>query len=305
MPFLVLLVGVLAASSSSILVRYAQQAGIESLAIAAWRMALAGGVVAALAALLRRDELGRLGARDLRLAGLAGIFLSAHFVTWITSLEYTSVASSAALVTTNPIWVGLATVFLFRERLARLTIVGIAVSLAGCLLILAVDAGQGGGPGRQPLLGNGLALAGALGVSAYLLAGRRLASRLSLLGYVGLVYGAAGLVLMAVAVAAGAPLQGYSAAGWAALAGLAIGPQLIGHTAFNWALRRLSPTFVALSILGEPVGSAVLAAVLLGEIPSSGQLAAFAVLLAGIAVAAIGERPDPAVAPAGMPEVAR
>lgn len=304
-PFLVLLVGVLAASSSSILVRYAQQEGIDSLAIAAWRMALAGAVVAALACALRRDELGRLGARDLRLAALAGIFLSAHFVTWITSLEYTSVASSAALVTTNPVWVGLATVLLFRERLARLTVTGIAVSLVGCLLILAVDAGQGGEAGRQPLLGNGLALAGALGVSAYLLAGRRLASRLSLLGYVGLVYAVSGLILVGVAVAAGVPLLGYSALGWSALAGLALGPQLVGHTAFNWALRRLSPTFVALSILGEPVGSAVLAAILLGEIPSPGQLLAFAVLLAGIAVAAFGERPDPGVAPAGMPEVAR
>lgn len=302
-----LLVGVVAASSSSILVRYAQQEGVASLAIAAWRMALAGAVVALLAAALRRDELRRLRGRDLRLAGLAGVFISAHFVTWITSLEFTSVASSAALVTTNPIWVGLATVFIFRERLARLTIAGIAVSLVGCLLILAVDAGQGGGAagGSRPLLGNGLALAGALGVSAYLLAGRRLAARLSLLGYVGLVYAVAGVLLMTVAAAAGTPLAGYTAAGWAALAGLAIGPQLVGHTAFNWALRRLSPTFVALSILGEPVGSALLAAVLLAEIPSAGQLLAFAVLLTGIAIAAVGERPDPAVSPAGMPAASR
>jgi drug/metabolite transporter (DMT)-like permease len=303
----VLLVGVVAASSSSILVRYAQQEGVASLAIAAWRMALAGAVVALLAAALRRDELRRLRGRDLRLAGLAGVFISAHFVTWITSLEFTSVASSAALVTTNPIWVGLATVFIFRERLARLTIAGIAVSLVGCLLILAVDAGQGGDAagGSRPLLGNGLALAGALGVSAYLLAGRRLAARLSLLGYVGLVYAVAGVLLMTVAAAAGTPLAGYTAAGWAALAGLAIGPQLVGHTAFNWALRRLSPTFVALSILGEPVGSALLAAVLLAEIPSAGQLLAFAVLLTGIAIAAVGERPDPAVSPAGMPAASR
>jgi drug/metabolite transporter (DMT)-like permease len=292
-PFLVLLVGVLAASASSILVRYAQEEGIASLAIAAWRMALAGAVVAALASATRRDELRRLHARDLRIACLAGLFLSAHFVTWITSLEYTSVASSAALVTTNPIWVGLATVFLFRERLPRLTVAGIAISLAGCLLIIWVDVASAGeaATGRRPLVGNLLALAGALGVSAYLLAGRRLAPRLSLLGYIALVYGVAGVLLVAAAVAAGVALHGYSAAGWWALAGLAVGPQLIGHTAFNWALRRLRPTFVALSILGEPVGSAALAGVLLGEVPSGWQLGAFAVLLAGIAVAALGERP--------------
>jgi drug/metabolite transporter (DMT)-like permease len=226
------------------------------------------------------------------------LFLAAHFVTWITSLEYTSVASSAALVTTNPVWVGLATVFLFRERLARQTVVGIAISLLGCLLIIAVDAGAAeavpeAGNARQPLLGNSLALVGALGVSAYLLTGRSIASRFSLLAYITLVYGAAAVVLMLAALVAGVELWRYSAAGWWTLAGLALGPQLVGHTAFNWSLRRLSPTFVALSILGEPVGSAILASLLFAEIPSAGQLAAFATLLAGIVVAAMGERQPP------------
>jgi drug/metabolite transporter (DMT)-like permease len=143
--------------------------------------------------------------------------------------------------------------------------------------------------GRQPMLGNALALAGAVCISAYLLTGRRIAARFSLLAYVTLVYGAAAVVLMLAAVATEVELWRYPATGWAALAGLALVPQLIGHTAFNWSLRRLSPTFVALSILGEPVGSAILASLLFTEIPSGLQLAAFATLLAGIAVAALGE----------------
>ena len=130
---------------------------------------------------------------------------------------------------------------------------------------------------------------GALGVSAYLLTGRSLASRLSLLTYVTLVYGAAALVLVTVALLAGVALWPYSAFGWWMLVGLALGPQLIGHTSFNWALRRLSPTFVALSILGEPVGSAILAGFLFAEVPSAWQFVAFATLLAGIVVAALGE----------------
>ncbi len=300
-----LLVGVLAASSSSILVRYAQHEGVASLAIAAWRMILASLVLLPLALATRRRELRGVGPRLALTAVLAGTFLAAHFVTWITSLEYTSVASSAALVTTNPIWVGLATVFIFREHLARLTIVGIAISLLGCLMIVLVDldpalapamadaATVAGAPSRQPVLGNGLALLGALGVSAYLLTGRSLAWRLSLLAYVTLVYGAAAGVLVVTAVIAGVELWGYSSVGWWSLAGLALGPQLVGHTAFNWSLRRLSPTFVALSILGEPVGSAILASFLFAEIPSSLQLAAFATLLAGIGVAALGERAGP------------
>ena len=296
--------GVLAASSSSILIRYAQQDGIDSLAIAAWRMTLASLVLLPMALATRRREFRRLAPRSVALALLAGLFLAVHFTAWITSLEHTSVASSAALVTTNPIWVGLATVVLFRERLARLTVAGIAISLLGCLLILWVDyqaggqleaaAGAAGGAagagGRQPMLGNALALFGAVCVSAYLLTGRRVAARFSLLAYVTVVYGAAAAMLMLVALAAGVELWRYPASGWAALAGLALLPQLIGHTAFNWSLRRLSPTFVALSILGEPVGSAILASLLFAETPSALQSGAFATLLAGIAVAALGER---------------
>ena len=296
--------GVLAASSSSILIRYAQQDGIDSLAIAAWRMTLASLVLLPMALATRRREFRRLAPRSVALALLAGLFLAVHFTAWITSLEHTSVASSAALVTTNPIWVGLATVVLFRERLARLTVAGIAISLLGCLLILWVDyqaggqleaaAGAAGGAagagGRQPMLGNALALFGAVCVSAYLLTGRRVAARFSLLAYVTVVYGAAAAMLMLLALAAGVELWRYPASGWAALAGLALLPQLIGHTAFNWSLRRLSPTFVALSILGEPVGSAILASLLFAETPSALQSGAFATLLAGIAVAALGER---------------
>lgn len=301
-PFLVLLAGVIAASSSSILIRYAQQEGIASLAIAAWRMILASLVLLPLALATRRRELHGIGARNGMIAALAGLFLAAHFLTWISSLEYTSVASSAALVTTNPIWVGLATVVIFRERLPRQTIFGIAISLIGCLLIVWVDFSAGAAvavpngtqtidpPTRQPMLGNALALAGALCISAYLLTGRSLASRFSLLTYVTLVYGSAALALTVTAILAGVELWRYSTLGWCTLAGLALGPQLIGHTAFNWSLRRLSPTFVALSILGEPVGSAILAGFLFAEIPSGWQLAAFALLLAGIAVAALGER---------------
>ena len=303
-----LLVGVLAASSSSILVRYAQHEGVASVAIAAWRMVLASLVLVPLAAVFRRAEIGRIGLRDARLAALAGAFLAAHFIAWISSLEYTSVASSAALVTTNPVWVGLATVFLFKERLGRLTLVGIGTCLAGCLLIIWADTGAvdlavvGSGPtgqGRQPTFGNLLALTGAIAVSAYLLTGRSVAARFSLLVYVTLVYAAAAIALLLVSAVAGLPLWGYSEAAWWALAGLAVGPQLIGHTAFNWSLRRLSPTFVALAILGEPVGSAILAGLLFAEVPSALQATAFVVLLCGIVIAALGERRSAAVPSGG------
>ena len=306
--FAALALGVLIASSSSILVRYAQAAGVDSIAIAAWRLAFAAVLLLPWVFARRGRELAALPRRDLVIALVAGLALAAHFATWISSLEHTSIASSAALVSTNPIWVGLASVLLLGLRLSAPTVAGIVLSLAGCLMILAADgagssgssagvlstdlasAGLASAVAPNPLFGNGLALVGALCISAYLLIGRGLAARVSLLLYIGLVYGFAAIALMLAALLYGVPLTGWSLAGWWLLLGLALGPQLIGHTAFNWALRHLSPTFVALSILGEPIGSAVFAALLFGEVPGLWQSLALAVLLAGIGLAALGER---------------
>jgi len=290
----ILAIGVVAASASSILIRHAQALGIDSLAIAAWRLTFAALVLLPFALARSAGELRALAPRDRTIAAVAGVVLALHFVCWIRSLELTSIASSAALVATNPIWVGIATMVVFRQRLATRTVIGIGITLVGCALILRADAAlatAGLAAGRDPPAGNLLALAGALCVSGYLLLGRGLGDRLSLLAYLALVYSCAAVALLAAAIATGVPLRGYGPTGWALLLALAAGPQLIGHSAFNWALRHLSPTFVALAILGEPVGSALLAAVLLGEVPGAGQLTALAVLLAGIVVAARAEAP--------------
>ncbi len=284
-PFVVLVIGVIAASCSSILIRHAQSLGIDSLAIAAWRLILAAAVLLPFALARRRAEYRQLSWRDYATAVAAGVLLALHFVTWIRSLALTSVASSAALVATNPIWVGIATMVVFRERLPSRTVTGIGITLVGCAMVLRVDATLEPGAlaaGADPSAGNLLALAGALFVSGYLLLGRSLSDRLSLLAYLALVYGTAAIVLTALAVGAGVAMGDYSTTGWLLLAGLAAGPQLIGHSAFNWALRHLTPTFVALAILGEPVGSALLAALWLGEIPDGAQTVALLVLLAGI-----------------------
>jgi drug/metabolite transporter (DMT)-like permease len=292
-PFLVLAVGVVAASSSSILIRHAQGLGIDSLAIAAWRLTLAAVVLLPFALARCGAEFRALSRRDCATAIVAGVVLALHFITWIRSLELTSIASSAALVATNPIWVGIATVLLYRQRLSSRTVIGIGITLVGCALILRADATLMPDAllaGRDPSAGNLLALAGAICVSGYLLLGRGLAGHLSLLAYLALVYGCAAVALMTTAVVAGVPLGGYGAVGWLLLIALAAGPQLVGHSAFNWSLRHLSPTFVALAILGEPVGSALLAALLLAEVPGVEQSVALGVLLAGIVVAASAER---------------
>lgn len=287
--------GVAIAATSSILVRWAQAAGVASLDIAAVRMTIAALLVTGFVLVRARDGLHAAGRREVGLAALAGAFLAVHFGTWISSLEYTSVASSAALVTTNPIWVGIASVLVLRERLAAPVIAGIGLAIAGSLAIVAADAG--GGHGSDPLLGNGLALAGAVAVSGYFLVSRALRARIALSAFLAIAWtSAAACLLVAAAAAPGAgPAHwaGASAAGWLAVAGLALGPQLLGHGAFNWALRRLSATVVAVAILGEPIGSALFAWLLFGETIAPLQGAGFALLLAGIATAALGESRQP------------
>lgn len=289
LPLLVLGTGLAAISFGAILARLAQAGGVPSLSIAAWRLALAAGVVSVLLLFGGWRGLLALRGRQLALAAAAGACLAAHFATWISSLEWTSVASSTALVTTNPLWIGLAAFVLWGERPNRRMLAGIALSLAGSLLIFLSDSRQAA-PGAHPLLGNLLALIGSWCFSAYLLIGRRLRSSVVLTVYIWLVYGAAAVFLFAAAGVSGAALAGFALPAWLALAGMAIGPQLVGHTAYNWSLKHVSATFVAVVTLGEPIGSALLAFLLLGETLAPLQAGGFVLLLTGIYLAAQAER---------------
>ncbi len=275
-------------SSSAIMIRYAQMEGVASLTIAAWRLGLAAMVLSVIVAARpsTRHELTALTIKDAALGVASGVFLAAHFATWIASLSYTSVASSTALVTTNPIWIALVSWLIFRERLGGWLIVGIAAAIGGSALIFLSDArAVTGSAGSHPLLGNALAIAGSLTVCGYLLLGGRLRRTFSLLAYIWLVYSAAAVTLFVAAITSGVALSGFGLLAWACLAGLALGPQLLGHTGINWALKHVSATFIAVAILGEPIAAALLAWLIFGERFAPLQLAGFVLLLAGIYLA--------------------
>ncbi len=304
LPYVVLFCGVLMASTAAIMIRYAQQAGMSSIAIAVGRLGFAALILAPVAWTQIGAELRSLGRRDLLFGIGAGFFLALHFVTWTSSLEYTSVVSSVALVTTNPLWIALASWLVLREQLRWGTIGGIVLTLSGSGLIIL--SGIGAEPGAQysnPTLGNVLALLGAIMVSGYFLIGRSLRRRLSILAYIWLVYTSGAVMLLLWLLLSGAQFWGFSPLAYLLLLGLALGPQLIGHTSFNWALAHVSATFVAVAILAEPIGSAMLAWVLFDEridrTTREGilQLAGFVLLIAGIYVAAVSERrtPEPAL----------
>ncbi|PLX75051.1 MAG: EamA family transporter [Azoarcus sp.] len=289
LPFVVLGIGLTAISFGAVLARLAQAEGVSSLAVATWRLGLAAIIVTPIALMQSRRDLARLSGHQMLMAVAAGFFLALHFATWISSLEYTSVASSTALVTTNPLWIGIASFVLFRERPGLMMIGGIALSLAGSLFIFWSDS-QSTGVGSDLMLGNMLALAGSWCFSAYLLIGRRLRAGLGLSAYIWLAYGAAGLFLFAASNIGGVSLFAHSSMAWLVLLGMALGPQLLGHTSYNWSLRYVSATFIAVVTLGEPVGSAILAFIVFGEGFAPLQFVGFSLLLVGIYLAARGEQ---------------
>ena len=220
---------------------------------------------------------------------LAGIFLGVHLALWIISLAYTSIVASATIVTTNPIWVALILWVWRGEKPSRLTAAGIIVAISGGALIAVGDA-WGASAGSNPLLGDLLALGGALTVSVYLIFGREAQHRgLSIGQYVATAYVVGALTLLPTPLLLG---SGYS--GWPVevyLYGLLLAfiPQLVGHSSFNWAVRWISPTLVALVILAEPVGGSILGFLVFGEVPGTFVLAGAAVLLIGVASAVWGE----------------
>jgi drug/metabolite transporter (DMT)-like permease len=309
-PYLVLLFGVLIAATSSILVRLAQASGTPSLVVAGWRLIFAAVILTPVAWRRRGSELRRLQRKDVVLGAVAGIFLAAHLATWIYSLEFTSVASSAALVSTNPLWIALAAFIFWGEHPSRYTIIGVAAAITGSMFIAFSDGGVlTVGAGTTPtiqfnwqklmapagkadtaLWGDMLALVGAVTGSAYFLVGRTLRTHLSTIVYVWLAYSAAMVTMLIVTPLAGLSLFGYPWQAYLWILLLALGPQLLGHTSFNWALAHLSTTFVALSILGEPIGSAIFAYFLFGETFAPIQLLGFVLLLVGIGMGALGEQ---------------
>jgi len=212
---------------------------------------------------------------------LSGLLLSLHFAFWIASLKYTSVASSVVLVTTHPIFVGIGGLLFLKERLGLNLIFGIILSVLGSGLIGYGDMTLS----KEALMGDGLALLGAMAASGYLLIGRKMRKEQDLLSYIFPVYSTAGLILILFSLIFQEPFFGYSSSTYFYLFLLALVPQLIGHTTFNWALRYLPASMVAITILGEPIGSTLLAYFILGEGLTIWKILGGISIFAGILVA--------------------
>jgi len=291
---------VLALSSASILIKAAEAEGTGLLTIAALRMLTAAALLLPLRlALVRPFRSAQLptaserrpgprstlfslgfGKKDGALLVASGLLLATHFATWTRSLAEIPIARSVLLVSTHPVFTAVGERVFLGRPLARSTLVGAGLALAGTLGMLA----GGDGLGRAGALGDGLALIGAISLSAYFLLGRHLRSRLSLIDYGFPLYAVTGGAILAAACLFGEPLALPTAPAAAAILGLAVLPTLLGHLVMSWAIRHLAATAVSTAFLGEAVGASVLAWALLGQVPGVATVGGGGVVLAGLAI---------------------
>jgi drug/metabolite transporter (DMT)-like permease len=281
-PFLVLAMGVMCISTGSI---FARLADAPALVKSAYRVGLASLVFIPAALAFHRGEFRRLNRADIRVTLLSGLFLALHFAAWISSLDYTTVASSVILVDTIPIWVAVINLALGRGQPGRAMWICILLSVAGACIVGYGDISFS----EDALKGDALALIGAVAAAIYIMCGAESRKKLSLTAYAALCYGSSAVFLWCAVFVMGYSPVGYSPSTWGAFVGLALMSQVLGHSSYNWALGFFSAGFIAIMLLGEPIGSSILAYFLFDETPTALKLAGCAILMASIVLAARGE----------------
>lgn len=288
--YFVLLAGIIAISFASIFIRYAQAEGVPSLVIAAGRLSVASLVIMPVVLSRHRREIAALGRREWILIGVSGIFLAIHFAAWVESLNLTQVLISVVIVSSGPIWVALLEATFLRARLGSAVIIGIVIAVVGGVIIgVPASGGTLDLSNSQTLNGALLALIGAIAVSVYVVIGRRLRPRMSILPYIWLVYSVAALILLGAILVTRTSITGYSTAGYVWIVIMGLVPQLIGHSSFNYALAYFPATLVSIATQAEPIGSAVAAFILFQETPTEQQILGSAVLVFGVLIAVLGQ----------------
>ena len=275
----VLVVGIISISFAAIFIKLIGD--VNAVVIATWRLLISAVIVIPIGLLTLKKRLFDIIRLHWKVLFLSGFFLGVHFIFWIASLSYTSVASSVVIVCSDPVWVGVFSFLFLGERPTRNILIGIVLTVLGGTIIGWGDFSLS----PLALLGDALALIGAFLASGYLILGRKVRANLSLLEYVTPVYSVAALITLIIALFMDLDFFGYDLRIFALFFALAIVPQLIGHTSFNWALGHVPASIVAVSIVGEPLGSTILAYFILHEGLTSTKVIGGLFILMGIVIA--------------------
>jgi len=276
-PYIALIIGVITISASAIMIKVTEA---PSGVVATYRMLFTVLLMTPLIMASYRHELKKITKQDWIYSIVSGFFLALHFVTWFESLNYTSVASSVVLVTLQPLFTFVGGYFFFQERVNWKGVFGSILAIVGSTIICWGDLRIGG----MAIWGNILALLGAAFVSGYWLFGQSIRQRLSLMTYTYVVYGASTVFLLLYVFMAQEALFPYPTKEWILFISLAIFPTLLGHSIFNWALKWFSASMISMAILLEPIGAAILAYFILGEVVTWTQGLGGFIILLGIGI---------------------
>ncbi|MDW0113586.1 DMT family transporter [Sporosarcina saromensis] len=282
-PYIPIIIGVISVALSAIFVKLATaDAGV----IAFYRMLFSVLLMLPLFLMKYRKELLVFTKRDWIFSSIAGIFLAFHFILWFESLNYTSVASSTVLVTLQPIFAFVGTYFFFKEKLSMKTILSAVIAISGSIIISWSDFQLSG----TAFYGDMLALAGCAFITAYLLFGQEVRKRLSLITYTFVLYAISTITLFFYVLVKGESFGPYSSTDWFWFFMLALIPNLLGHSLFNWAVKWVSTNVISIAILFEPVGASILAYYIFHETLTSAQIIGGIVVIAGILLFIIDPR---------------
>lgn len=274
-PKIIVSLGVVFVSFSAILTKMSDA---PPLIIAAYRLAFTVLLLLPVVIKSKIPEIKNIDKKSLNICMISGVFLALHFATWITSISYTSIASAVVLVNTHPIFIVIASYIIFKEKVSKKAFAGIMTAIIGSIIISAGNSTLG----TNVLLGDILALLGAVFIAGYLLIGRVARQKLTVTTYTFLVYFSAWITLMVMVLIAEIPLFPYSGKDLLIFLGLAIFCTLLGHSIFNWALVHVTPTFISTAVLGEPVGAIIWAMIFFAEFPTLWQYVGSGIIMSGI-----------------------
>ena len=290
-PYLVLIIALAAATFAAVFIKLAQEAGMPSPLIAAGRLTLAALVLTPFILRNYQHELQRLTRRDILFSLFAGFWLSVHFLTMVYALESASVMIVQVIINTGPLWVGLLEVTFLKEKLSREVWFGLLLTIiGGGVIALASSAGSAGAGGEDALIGNALALAGAIASSIYITIGRSVRGKVSLFPYIWIVFSCGALVAMTFVLLTGTPLTGHPPRAYFWLIMVTLIPQLVGHSGFNYALGYFSATIVSLTTQTLSVTAAIAAFFIFAEVPGLTDLIGSGIIVSGVILAIIGKQ---------------